>query len=197
VVGVFLLVVGTLAGAYLGFGRPDRPSTAALIDASVSTTPAPSPTPGTASATAQANASAAASSAAAQASRANALASRTQPVSRSSSRPQYPVPKSCKDFTGNRQIGCVVLLDVGFTIDQMPCLDYLWTKESHWNPTAENTSSGAYGIPQALPGDRMAAYGADWRTNVEVQVRWGLDYIKQRYGTPCNAWDHSQATGWY
>ena len=80
---------------------------------------------------------------------------------------------------------------------QYPCLDSLWTRESNWTTTSENKSSGAYGIPQALPGDKMAPYGSDWRTNPKPQIEWGLSYIKGRYGSPCGAWDHSQATGWY
>ena len=81
--------------------------------------------------------------------------------------------------------------------EQFVCLDKLWQKESRWNHTATNKSSGAYGIPQALPGSKMAAAGADWLTNPETQVRWGVSYIKSRYGTPCNAWEHSQSRGWY
>lgn len=80
---------------------------------------------------------------------------------------------------------------------QFDCLDRLFTRESHWNPRATNHSSGAYGIPQALPGSKMATAGADWRTNGVTQVRWGLRYIARRYGTPCGAWAHSEATGWY
>ena len=56
---------------------------------------------------------------------------------------------------------------------------------------------GAYGIPQALPGSRMASAGPDWQTNAATQIRWGLQYIKSTYGSPCAAWDHEQATGWY
>lgn len=80
---------------------------------------------------------------------------------------------------------------------QFRCLDKLWTRESRWNPLALNKSSGAYGIPQAVPGSKMATAGSDWRTNPITQVRWGLLYIKQRYGTPCVAWNHSQVYGWY
>ena len=85
----------------------------------------------------------------------------------------------------------------GWGDDQFACLDLLWMKESRWNATAENTSSGAYGIPQALPGSKMASAGADWRTNPATQITWGLGYIEGRYGTPCGAWSHSQAKGWY
>ena len=80
---------------------------------------------------------------------------------------------------------------------QFSCLDKLWTKESNWNPRAYNRSSGAYGIPQALPGSKMATVAGDWRYNPLTQVRWGLQYIAGRYGTACSAWHHSQATGWY
>ncbi len=80
---------------------------------------------------------------------------------------------------------------------QFSCLDSLWTRESNWNPYAANPSSGAYGIPQSLPGDKMASAGADWATNPETQIRWGLTYIQGRYGTPCGAWSHSMSYGWY
>lgn len=80
---------------------------------------------------------------------------------------------------------------------QFSCLVNLWTRESSWRYTATNSSSGAYGIPQALPGSKMASAGADWRTNAVTQIDWGLGYITSRYGTPCSAWQHSQDTGWY
>jgi hypothetical protein len=73
----------------------------------------------------------------------------------------------------------------------------LWNKESRWNERAQNPSSGAYGIPQSLPGDKMASAGSDWRTNARTQIVWGLGYIDARYGTPCQAWSHSQSVGWY
>ncbi|GAB3143586.1 hypothetical protein GCM10027290_20140 [Micromonospora sonneratiae] len=105
-----------------------------------------------------------------------------------------PIPASCNEYSGNRQIGCALLLDAGFGLDQMPCLDKLWTKESGWNVKAKNSSSGAYGIPQALPGDKM---GPGWQNSAEVQIRWGLGYIKARYDTPCGAWSYFQAKGYY
>jgi hypothetical protein len=80
---------------------------------------------------------------------------------------------------------------------QFGCLQKLWNKESHWNYKAANPSSGAYGIPQALPGSKMGSEGSDWRTNYKTQVRWGLGYIDDRYGTPCKAWAHSVDVGWY
>ena len=85
----------------------------------------------------------------------------------------------------------------GWGSDQMSCLVSLWNRESRWNMNASNPSSGAYGIPQALPGSKMASAGADWRTNPQTQVKWGLGYIQNTYGTPCGAWGHSQASGWY
>ena len=108
-----------------------------------------------------------------------------------------PIPASCNEYSGNRKIGCALLLDAGFELAEMPCLDKLWAKESGWNHRAENTSSGAYGIPQALPGSKMSSAGDDWRTSPATQIEWGLSYIKGRYGTPCDAWAHSQDVGWY
>jgi uncharacterized protein YabE (DUF348 family) len=84
----------------------------------------------------------------------------------------------------------------GWGSDQFSCLYQLWDHESGWRVDAQNPS-GAYGIPQALPGDKMAAYGADWQTNPTTQIKWGLDYIGGRYGTPCDAWNWWQANGWY
>ncbi len=80
---------------------------------------------------------------------------------------------------------------------QFRCLDRLWTRESNWNHRARNPRSGAYGIPQALPAHKMRVSGHDWRSNPITQVRWGLRYIKSRYGTPCAAWAHFQRRNWY
>jgi len=81
---------------------------------------------------------------------------------------------------------------------QFACLDPLWDRESGWNAYAQNPSSGAYGIPQALPGSKMASAGPDWATNPDTQVRWGvLDYIDPVYGSPCAALAHENAVGWY
>jgi hypothetical protein len=79
---------------------------------------------------------------------------------------------------------------------QWTCLDDLWQQESGWNYQAQN-ASGAYGIPQALPGSKMASAGADWATNPATQIKWGLGYIKSLYGTPCGAWSHEEAYGYY
>ena len=85
----------------------------------------------------------------------------------------------------------------GWSETDFECLVRLWNRESGWNPYAYNSSSGAYGIPQALPGSKMASAGSDYQTNYKTQINWGLSYIKARYGTPQNAWNHSQSTGWY
>jgi len=85
----------------------------------------------------------------------------------------------------------------GWGDDQFGCLYNLWQRESGWNYQAYNASSGAFGIPQALPGSKMASAGADWQTSARTQIAWGLGYISGRYGTPCNAWGHSQSVGWY
>ncbi len=85
----------------------------------------------------------------------------------------------------------------GWGDDQFACLVALWNKESGWRVNASNGSSGAYGIPQALPGSKMASAGADWQTNPATQITWGLGYIAGRYGTPCGAWAHLQSSNWY
>lgn len=85
----------------------------------------------------------------------------------------------------------------GWGADQMVCLESLWTKESNWDYQAQNPSSGAYGIPQSLPGSKMASAGADWASNPATQIDWGLGYIADVYGSPCGAWSHSQSVGWY
>ncbi|GAB3245369.1 aggregation-promoting factor C-terminal-like domain-containing protein [Kineosporia babensis] len=85
----------------------------------------------------------------------------------------------------------------GWASGQFGCLEKLWTKESGWNHTAQNPSSSAYGIPQSLPGSKMSSAGKDWRSNPSTQIKWGLGYIKDRYGNPCGAWAHSRSHGWY
>ncbi|MFD1713782.1 hypothetical protein ACFSBZ_04795 [Amnibacterium flavum] len=85
----------------------------------------------------------------------------------------------------------------GWSEAENQCLVWLWNRESGWRWDAYNTSSGAYGIPQSLPGSKMAASGADWRTSSSTQINWGLGYIAGRYGTPCGAWAHSEDVGWY
>jgi hypothetical protein len=89
------------------------------------------------------------------------------------------------------------LTRMGYEPEQFACLDRLWTRESGWNPRADNPASTAYGIPQSLPGAKMASAGADWLTNPKTQITWGLGYIKTRYVNPCRAWAHSERVNWY
>ncbi|MEV7932900.1 MULTISPECIES: hypothetical protein [unclassified Curtobacterium] len=89
-----------------------------------------------------------------------------------------------------------MVADRGWGSDQFNCLVSLWNKESGWRVNAYNPS-GAYGIPQSLPGSKMASAGADWQTNPATQITWGLNYISGVYGTPCGAWAHSVANNWY
>ena len=101
-------------------------------------------------------------------------------------------------LTGSPQtVAHALVLRAGWSESQWSCLDSLWMRESGWNTYASNGGSGAYGIPQALPGSKMATYGADWRTNPITQIRWGLWYIGATYGSPCNALAHSNAYGYY
>ena len=85
----------------------------------------------------------------------------------------------------------------GWSNKEYDCLVALWGKESGWNIYAFNAGSGAYGIPQALPGNKMASVGADWKTSAKTQITWGLGYIQGRYTTPCGAWSQSESAGWY
>jgi len=100
---------------------------------------------------------------------------------------------------GNRALGRTMSAERGWTGTEWACLEKLWTAESGWNHRADNPTSSAYGIPQSLPGSKMAAAGSDWRTNPTTQIAWGLDYVAARYGTPCAAWtfwtDHTPH--WY
>ncbi|WP_245861922.1 ubiquitin-like domain-containing protein [Sanguibacter antarcticus] len=111
---------------------------------------------------------------------------------------ELPDPTTVVIDSGSaRALGQSMALERGYGADEFACLESLWTKESNWNVTAENASSGAYGIPQSLPGSKMASVASDWRTNAATQITWGLNYIEGRYGTPCGAWAHSQSSGWY
>lgn len=102
------------------------------------------------------------------------------------------------DPTAAEQTGKNMLASFGFnTTTQWPCLYDLWQRESGWNVYAQNTSSGAYGIPQALPGYKMSSAGSDWQTNAATQISWGLGYIKSTYGTPCGAWQNELNYGYY
>jgi hypothetical protein len=199
VIGIFVLVLGAIAGAYAGFGRDSAPATPLSVD--LASIPVDNITDemATSRALVKAKAEAAAAAEAERVRKANEVAARNQEAaSRSQERTAAPpVPGSCNEFTGNRALGCAILLEIGFGLDQMGCLNTLWTHESGWNERAMNRSSGAYGIPQALPASKMAIFGADYQTNPVPQIRWGLDYIKSRYGTPCGAWSYWQSHNWY
>jgi hypothetical protein len=90
-----------------------------------------------------------------------------------------------------------MLSSFGWTWRQFKYLNLLWEAESSWNVAAENPSTGAFGIPQAVPGSKMSAAGPDWQTDAATQIRWGLGYISAVYGSPRGAWDHEVAYGWY
>jgi hypothetical protein len=95
------------------------------------------------------------------------------------------------------QIAEKMLSQFGWSSSQFSCLQPLWEHESGWSVTAENPTSGAYGIPQSLPASQMSSVGADWQTNAATQIRWGLTYIQGRYGSPCGAWAHEESDNWY
>ena len=190
VIAAFVLVLGAVGGAYAVLSRNDDP--VPVAPAALATDPAVIAARG-----AKVKAEAAAAAAAERARQANELAAAEEAARQQAAQTPSPdVPASCDEYSGNRALGCALLLEAGFGLDQMGCLDSLWTRESNWRETAANPS-GAYGIPQALPGDKMAAYGADYLTNPVPQIRWGLDYIKGRYSTPCGAWSNWQSAGWY
>ena len=96
-----------------------------------------------------------------------------------------------------RTIAKALLPQFGFGADQFSCLDSIYNNESGWNVHADNPTSSAYGIPQALPGAKMASAGPNWQNDAATQIKWGLGYIKGRYGSPCSAWGFKQAHGWY
>ncbi len=96
-----------------------------------------------------------------------------------------------------RTLAKALLPQFGISASEFGCLDNIWSQESGWNVHADNPSSSAYGIPQALPGSKMSSAGSDWANNPETQIRWGLGYIKSRYGSACAAWSFKQGAGWY
>lgn len=145
-------------------------------------------------AAAQAAAEAAAAAAAAQAQAEAEAAAAAKKASAAASAPAVNINVDPGSAQGIAQ--SMMAANYGWGDDQFACLVSLWDKESGWRVNAANPS-GAYGIPQALPGSKMASAGADWQTNPATQIAWGLGYISGRYGTPCGAWGHSQSTGWY
>jgi hypothetical protein len=99
--------------------------------------------------------------------------------------------------TDPRDIAKSLLPQYGFSESEFGCLDALYMSESGWDVHADNPASSAYGIPQALPGSKMATAGPDWENNPTTQIKWGLQYIKGSYGTPCSAWAFKQSHNWY
>src|SRR6478735_5922395 len=109
-----------------------------------------------------------------------------------------PAPAvAVNDPAGAQAYAAGQLATFGWGPDQMQCLQTLWTKESDWTTTATNPSSGAYGIVQSLPAEKMATAGADYLTNYRTQINWGLDYIKKSYASPCGALNFHLAHNWY
>lgn len=106
-------------------------------------------------------------------------------------------PVAVDDPSAAQAYAASLLPSYGWGQGEMSALITLWNKESDWRTTATNASSGAYGIGQSLPGDKMATEGADWQTNYQTQIRWGLNYIKERYGSPSAAWSFHLAHNWY
>ena len=109
--------------------------------------------------------------------------------------PQQTITASTNDYQKYAHDLCINTY--GWTEADFSNLVKLWTRESSWRANAHNPSSGAHGIPQSLPASKMASEGADYYTNGYTQIRWGLKYIKNRYGNPSNAWAHSEQHGWY
>jgi hypothetical protein len=115
----------------------------------------------------------------------------TSKIQATAPRAGYPKPGTAK------AIAYTMVIARGWGVAQYDCLVALWDRESHWRVDAANPTSGAYGIPQALPGSKMASVAADWKTNPATQITWGLGYIAGRYGDACGAWESSQTRGWY
>lgn len=103
-----------------------------------------------------------------------------------------------RSIVGAKKVAKVILIEeFGMDDSQFSCLNSLWTRESHWNYKAHNPRSGAHGIAQALPAEKMSVVASDWRTNPVTQIRWGLRYITMRYDTPCKAWSHFKSRNYY
>lgn len=129
-----------------------------------------------------------------------AAAATPTPVTSGGSGTSYPSTDGVAvDPAGAQAYARSAIAGYGWGSDQFSCLVSLWTQESGWRANALNVSSGAYGIPQSLPAEKMSAAGPDWRTNAATQINWGLAYIKSAYGSPCGAWDHEMSVDphWY
>lgn len=132
-------------------------------------------------------------------SQARQLAARTAKArpARAASSPRPQAARAPANVPANAALGQSLATARGWSGNEWDCLYALWQSESGWSQYADNPRSSAYGIPQALPGSKMATAGADWQHNAETQIRWGLGYIASRYGTPCKAWQHKKARNWY
>ena len=147
---------------------------------------------------AAAKAAAAEAAVRAAAARAAAQAAAARQAAAKAAAKQQAAQQAASTPSGSPQrIAEQMLSQFGWSGGQFSCLQPLWAHESGWNPYAQNPSSGAYGIPQALPGSKMSSAGGDWQSNPATQIRWGLSYIQGNYGSPCGAWSHEQADGWY
>jgi hypothetical protein len=149
---------------------------------------------------------AAAKAAAAKAAAAKAAAAQQQAAQQQAAQQQAPQqqaaqapaqPAATAPSGSPQQVAEQMLSQFGWSSSQFACLQPLWAHESGWNVYASNPGSGAYGIPQALPGSKMASAGPDWQSDAATQIRWGLQYIQGTYGSPCAAWSHEEADGWY
>jgi hypothetical protein len=115
---------------------------------------------------------------------------------KTATKPAVPAA-GCSAYHGVQLTACNLLPSFGFATSEMAALIPMWNNESGWDYTAYNSGSGAFGIPQALPGSKMASAGSDWQTNPATQIKWGLGYIRSTYGSPSAAWSFWQANGWY
>ncbi|WP_120522684.1 hypothetical protein [Arthrobacter celericrescens] len=192
--GVLALAVGAgAAGQAAGQGGQ-------AIDAARTSVSAPE---ASATATPSVTPSAAASKPAAKPSTPAKPAAKPAPVTAQAAKvapakPAVPAkPVAVNDPAGAQAYAASLLSSFGWGPGEMDSLRILWTKESDWTTTATNPSSGAYGIVQSLPAEKMATEGADWQTNYKTQIRWGLKYIKERYGSPSAALSFHYANNWY
>jgi hypothetical protein len=124
-------------------------------------------------------------------------AARQQATQQAAQQTTAPQPAASAPSGSPQQIAEQMLSQFGWSSGQFSCLQPLWALESGWSVYASNPGSGAYGIPQALPGSKMASAGPNWQSDAATQIRWGLTYIQGTYGSPCAAWSHEEADGWY
>ncbi|MFF2746244.1 transglycosylase SLT domain-containing protein [Kitasatospora sp. NPDC058048] len=206
ITGVATLVVASAATAALAIPQAGNAIGAAPVAAvSVDSQPVADQVPADAAATAAAAEQAAqeaqakaAADAAAQAqaeaqAQADAKAKADAEAAASRSQERQDLTSAPAAYSGTPQQIAAQIVPAG----QLQCFSNIVFRESSWNPLAVNASSGAYGLVQALPGSKMASAGADWRTNPATQIKWGLNYMNTRYGSPCAAWSFWQAHHWY